>query len=342
MLRYDAMMPHKLHPVSRKIDVDISGILLGSQNVRTNRISQETFSEPAFGKENSDDAQEDLVGQFGWISFNFVAVCTLIAFFSIVFIRDSFEYSRRSAHLPADASDLKPEFRLATSPTFDLARSERVPAVELDQTPTSLSEQAPFQFNHGGEFSLPSSLRPEQSVAALSNNNGSVADRISTNTSTATASGSSGPSRASRTPPSTTETAGAGEQSRSTRSTKGRVIRQSLKSPSSTRRAVAAGRHSGQKTIAGHSIRQNLSSIGTRAGHNHTGFAKTNASSVMSMQSLGTGAGMRQIHGATNLMHMEGGLLGQPGLGAGLGGVTGNGLGGGSAAGNRGAGRVAK
>src|ERR1043166_3278480 len=174
------MMPHKLHPVSRKIDVDISGILLGSQNVRTNRISQETFSEPAlgkeschdaqedlefsepaFGKENSHDAQEDLVGQFGWISLNFVAVCTLIAFFSIVFIRDSFEYSRRSAHLPADASDLKPEFRLATSPTFDLARSQLVPAVELDQTPTSLSEQAPFQFNHGGEFSLPSSLRPE-------------------------------------------------------------------------------------------------------------------------------------------------------------------------------------
>ena len=53
---------------------------------------------------------------------------------------------------------------------------------------------------------------------------------------------------------------------------------------------------------------------------------------LMSMHSLGAGS-VRQTHPAMNPMHMEGGLLAQPGIGAGLGGISGNGLGGGGSRG---------
>jgi len=54
----------------------------------------------------------------------------------------------------------------------------------------------------------------------------------------------------------------------------------------------------------------------------------------MSMHSMGQGSALPQSRGAMNPMRMESGMLAQPSIGAGLGGLSGNGLGGG--AGNHG------
>ncbi|HST31214.1 MAG TPA: hypothetical protein VLK27_10300 [Chthoniobacterales bacterium] len=90
--------------------------------------------------------------------------------------------------------------------------------------------------------------------------------------------------------------------------------------------------------------RQNLGDL-SRTSHSGQGHpAKiqiANNPSLMSMHSVGDGIGLRQTHGATNLMRMESGMLAQPGIGAGLGGVSGNGLGGGGGP-NHGGNRTAK
>ena len=350
MLQFDLMQPHTPSPTSRKIDVDISDILLGPGTFRSGEISQEA----AFGGAAPDQAEssprwrEDRVGPFGWISLNFVVVCTLIAVFCTIFIRDTFEYSRRNAHLPADAADLKPEFRSSTSPSVSLEAPRVAPGPELNRRQTALPEQSTLFPNQNREIVNPSQFRPDQPATPLPNNVGSVAGRNSINNSTATSSETSTPSRASRTTTSTSESSSSGEQSSSNHSTVRRTIRQPRKSISSTRKTISSRRQnmhtSGGTRSALHSARQNQNNLTFGSRHGQISAQKTQMGStgnLMSMHSLGAGSAVRQTHGALNPMHMEGGLLAQPGIGAGLGGISGHGLGGGGG-GNHGGARVAK
>ena len=343
MLQLDFMQPHKPNPTARKIDVDISGILLGPDTFRTSEISQEA----AFGcavpsqAELSPDRREDHVGPFGWISLNFVAGCTLIAIFSTIFIRDTFEYSRRNAHLPADVSDLKPESHSSAAPGFSLEPSRIAQAAQLDRRQIGLPEKATLNPNQNREIASPPQFSAGQPVAALPNNTGTVADRTSTNNSTATSSETSTPSRATRTTSSSETSNPSGEQTSSRESSTRRAIRQSGKS--TTSRATISSRRRSMHVLGAagsvrHSQRQTQNSLTFGSRHGQVNAQKTPAN-LMSMHSLGAGSAVRQIHGTMNPMHMEGGLLAQPGIGAGLGGISGNGLGGG---GSRGGARVAK
>jgi hypothetical protein len=64
----------------------------------------------------------------------------------------------------------------------------------------------------------------------------------------------------------------------------------------------------------------------SRTGSAHTQTAA--APNVMSMHSMGQGSVLTQSRGAMNPMRMESGMLAQPAIGAGLGGLSGNNLGG--------------
>src|SRR5689334_14000926 len=142
MLRFDSMTPHNPQPSPRKIDVDISEILLGPKRVRTDATSQAAVLQRS--ELNHDDHVVERainVGPFAWMNLNFVAVCSLIAVFSTIFIRDGFEYSRRNAHLPADVCDLKPEFHAATPQTLGLEPWRIASTLQLDSRRATISQQ---------------------------------------------------------------------------------------------------------------------------------------------------------------------------------------------------------
>jgi len=344
------MKPHKTNPISRKIDVDISSILLGPGNIRTTELSDNPVSTSPKPAVSFVGPAKSGIGPFGWININFVAVSGLIALFCAILIQDNFEYSRRSAHLPPDASDLKPEFNPASSQRFTLEPSRVVSAVQLDlarqnaEESVTYSNQAPF-------LSSPSQFRADQALGSFANNSG-LADRALTSSSSAVSSESSGPARLSRTTSSSAENAGGAEQTSSSHSSMRKATRLPRRSMSSSRASTPSNqrtiRHSLANGLRGsaaaksglRATRENLTSmtIGNRHGRSITAKTQiTTTGSLMSMHSLGAGVGIKQSHGAMNPMRMESGMLAQPGIGAGLGGVSGNGLGGGggSQAGNR-------
>lgn len=344
MLQIQSMKPHKPHPISRKIDADISGIVLGPENVRTSEISKETVFARALSKqtEPSPRLPGNRVGPFGWITLNFVAVCGLIAVFCTLLIRDSFEYSRRQAHLPPDAADLRPEFHSTILQGFSLEPSRLPAGLQLNHGQVRLPED-----RQDRTFAVPRQVRTAQPLTSLPNNNTGLADRTSSS-SKSVSSDTAAPASVSRATSSTSGSSSSGESSSSGRSTTGRAIRTSRASTISTRKAISSHRksiyHAGTARSDLRSARQNPNGTAIGNWHAQTGLAQAKVAtpgSVMSMHALGAGSAVRQIHGATNPMRMEGGLLAQPGIGAGLGGATCNGLGGGGG-GNRGGNRVAK
>ena len=343
MLRFNSMTPHNPQPSRRKIDVDLSEILLGPKTVRTDAANQTAVLQRSYPNQGDHVVERSInVGPFAWMNLNFVAVCGLIAVFSTIFIRDGFEYSRRSAHLPADVSDLKPEFHATTSQTLDLKPSRMASTLQLNGRQASTSQQAILYPSEGRQFQMPPNFSGNQPVTSLPSNNTGLAGRSSAATPSRGVNSESAPagglSRATRSAPGSSTSA---DSSGPSRSTKGRTIRQSRKSTMSVRAATTSRRQNLHNSAAArsalHSAQQNQTStkIGAGSGHSTLQSKSVMQGNLMSMHSLGAGATTGQSHRAINPMRMEGGLLAQPGIGAGLGGVAGNGLGGGHRAGGR-------
>jgi hypothetical protein len=359
MLHIAWMKPHKPNPVSRRIDVDISGILIRPENLRLTEISHDLDLGSTFLKQTdcSLGPRESRIGPFGWLNINFVVVSGLIALFCTNFIRDTFEYSRRRAHLPADASDLRAQFRSTTSQGFSLEPARLAAAVQLDYSKLSSPEEKPASIKESPAPSTLPQFRTDQILAPLPNNGG-LADRTSTGNPNATNSESAAPARLSRatsTSSSAESSSSSGEQTGSKHSSLRTVTRHSRKSMTSARTTISSHRQSVRRSVANsfrisgaaksaqHATRQNINSMTVGSHHGQSHAAKTQigaAPGLMSMHSLGNGVGLRQSHGAMNPMRMESGMLAQPAVGAGLGGVSGNGLGG--SGGNHGGNRVAK
>lgn len=335
------MEPHKPNPTSRKIEVDISGILLGPENVRTSEISGQGLFQEDFSNQADPSIEPHVIrlGRSGWMNFNFIAVCCLIAVFSTIFIRHDFEHSRRNAHLPADASDLKPDFHSITSQSL-LQPSRLASAVQLDSRINS-----PDQVFHGSP-KLGSQTRQDfpatsESPTSMLSNPAGFADRTSSTGTSRSVSSESGPaggvSRATSSAPGRSSSA---EAASGSRSATGRTIRRSSRSTISARKGISSRRQSLRNTATRSAFQSTTHHGNTvKVGVHQSSILQAKAAThgdLMSMHSLGGGARAGQIPAATNSMRMEGGLLAQPGIGAGLGG-----LGGGGGA-HRGGGRVAK
>ena len=343
------MKPHKPSPVPRKIDFDISEILLPTENIRPAELSDYAAGTLPSFTDSRLDSRGTRLSSLAWTNINFVAVSSLIALFSTLLIRDNFEYSRRQAHLPSDAADLKPEFNSTGPDGFSLEPSRRATAVQLDRPSSKLEDGVPYQ-GHEPMFPAPAQhFRPDQTLGSLPNNS-SLADRTIANNSSSLSSDNSGPARLSRTTTSSAENASGGAQSSSNHSTMRRSTRYSRRSTVSSRAVISdhrqnirhpvvnSLRHSGVAKSGLQANRQNLNGMTVGNHHGQASAVKPQisaAQSLMSMHSLGTGNAI--THGATNPMHMESGMLAQPGIGLGLGGITGNALGGGGGAhaGNR-------
>ena len=348
------MKPHKPSPVPRKIDVDISEILLPPGNIRPAELSDdrpETFPKQA---DRRPESRGNRVSPSTWMNINFVAVSSLIALFGALLVRDSFEYSRRQAHLPPDAADLKPEFNTTRPYLLSLEPSRLAAAAQLAPSSSKLEDGVSPQNQEPIIPEPAQQFRPAQ-TSGPSPNNSSLADRTTANNSSSVSSDNSGPARLSRTTTSSAENASEGAQSGSNHSTMRRSTRYSRHSTASSRAAISNHRqnirhplvnnlrNSGGAKSTLQAGRQNLNGISMGNRRGQAGAAHTQISAaqgLMSMHGLGAGNAARITHGAMNPMYMESGMLAQPGIGAGLGGITGNGLGGGGGA--HGGNRVAK
>ena len=341
------MSPHKPHPPSRKIEVDLSGILIRPERLPT-EVSHELESGTACIRHAdwSIDPRDTGIGPSGWTNINFVAVSCLIALFCTVFIRDNFEYSRRAAHLPNDAADLRPGFNSTTAPGFDLEPSRLGADVQLDQTKMKRIKENAAYSNQSPAVStfLPFS---EDQALTLSRNTG-IADRASGDNSNSARSGGSGPGIRSRTTSSNSESTSGRDQTASDRSSMRRLARHTRKSTISSQTKGSSNRQSFRRSLsqgvgnlgvgksAHQATRQSVNDLKSGNHNGQSSASKTQIAvdrTVMSMQSMKGGMDLGQSHGAMNPMRMESGMLAQPAVGAGLGGINGNGFGG---AGNHG------
>jgi hypothetical protein len=336
------MTPQVANPNSRKIEVDLSAILVGRKETGPIQMSQAPDCAVSTVSVRSVDRREMGIGSFGWTNINFVAVCVVVAMFCVLFIRDSFEYSRRPVHLAADASDFKPQFSSIMSPDFSSESSARDATIQSGGSKTSWLVEKSELSNRSEEWSSSPQFRQDPTLASAPNSNRPVTESPSNFRSVSSSTDSqAGPSRTS---------ASSTESFRSS-STEGRTTSTRLSTQRLT--SVAGSRHNLRRSLANavrnpavhnsvpHAARQNAVSLSTNAHIEQSRSAKTpiaNGPGLMSMHTLGS-SGVGQIHGPVNSMRMEGGMLAQPGIGAGLGGISNNGLGGG---GIRGGNRVAK
>ena len=335
------------NPVCRKIEVDLSAILVRPQKLDP-RIGDALESGGTFSKPTdwAIDPAENRISPSGWTNINFVAVSCLIAFFCTVFIHENFEYSRRTAHLPNDA-DLRPEFNSTALRGFDLEPSRLGTDVQLDQTKMNRIKENAAYSNQSPAVStfLP---HGEGQPLALSRNTSGIADRASGDNSSSARSDSAGPGIRSRTTSSASETASSGKQATSDHSSVRKLSRNLRRSILSSRTSISNNRQSSRHSLvnrvgnlgvgksAPQATRQTVSGLKFGSYKAPSNVSKTQTAAdrtVMSMHSMQGGMVLGQSHGAVNPMRMESGMLAQP-AGAGLGGINGNGLGGG---GNHGA-----
>ena len=296
------------NPVCRKIEVDLSGILIRPQKldpgVGDALESGGTFSKPT---DSAIDPAETRISPSGWTNINFLAVSCLIAFFCTVFIQESFEYSRRIAHLPSDAADLRPVFSSTTSRGFDLEPSRLETDVQLDQTKMNRIKENAAYSDQGPAVStfLPHS---EGQALALSRNTSGIADRASGANSSSARSDSAGPGVRSRTTSSGSESASSGEQTASDRPSMRRLARHSRKATISSQTRVSSNRQSARRSLVNRvanlgvgkstqqTTRQTVSGLkfGNHNGPSNVSKTQTAADrTVMSMHSMGGGHGPR-------------------------------------------------
>jgi hypothetical protein len=345
MLQNWLEVAHMPNPVCRKVEVDLSGILVRPQKLDLGVGDAleygGTFSKPT---DWAIDPTATRISPSGWININFFAVSCLIAFFCTVFIHENFEYSRRIAHLPSDAADLRPVFNSTTSRELDLEPSRLGTDVQLDQTKMNrIKENAAYSNQSPAvSTSLPHS---EGQALALSRNTSGIADGASGDNSSSARSDNAGPGIRSRTTSSNSESASSGERTTSDHSSVRQFSRNLRRSILSSRTRIStSSRQSARRSLVNRvanlgvgkstqqTTRQTVSGLKFGNHNGQSNASKTQAAAdrtVMSMHSMQGGMGLGQSHGAMNPMRMESGMLAQPAMGAGLGGISGNGLGGG-------------
>ncbi len=340
MLQISRMSPHTRNPSPRRIEVDLSAILVPRVTPGPGEVIHPPVPEnsPHQRTGRSIDSDDTGIGPSGWSNINFVAVSSLVALFCAVFVSDNFEYARRRAHLKDDVVYQRRDLDSTTAESFALDPAQLVSRMELDHDKMGgISEQEPVS---DPSPALPT-LQParELQTFASSPNIGRVGESVSTGNSSSAHSETAGGESASRATSSKSTSANGSTRSVSVRSSVARstphsrrlsgvqLPRHSLangcgkpgvgKSVSQTSRPTISGLKSNDQQS-----RLTTSQTQTVAGRN-----------VMSMHSMGQASVVTQSRGAMNPMRMESGMLAQPSMGAGLGGLGGNGLGG---AGNHG------
>jgi hypothetical protein len=324
------MSPHKPDPPSRKVEVDLSGILIRPEGLERGALENNTESAnsvPVAWKHWAIGERQPRISSSGWVNILFAIGSCLVGFYCTVFMIDSFEHSHRRAHPPAEVAYRRPEPNATTSKGFRLDASRSAPAIQLDQTKINLSDHAIADSNQTPTLSTPQPFRDNQRFALSPNVSG---DGAFTNDPTSARSSGAGPDRMSQETSSSAETKNDNE----------RVTRKQSRTRSITRHPRASILSSRIKVSNCRQIfRSSLNnSQPTRTGlksgdHNGQGRSALTQSpsgrSPMSMHATARGIATMQNDAPMNCMRMQNGMIAQPAAGAGLGGLSGAGLGGG-------------
>src|SRR6266404_4249518 len=350
MLQIGWMQPHEPNPTPRKIEVDLSAILIRPRKPESTEVGQRSESETIFHKpiDPSIDANDMRIGPFTWTNINFVVGSCLIALLCTVFFSDNFEYARRRAHLKDDVVYPRPELDSTRTGGLSLEPAQLVSDLQLDHAKIPGVNEKGADINPNPGLSTRQPTRELQTLAS-SPNLSRIADSAPASNSSSASSDSGARNSVSQATSSTSMSSSRGGRSISGRSSTTKLTRHSgTSSVSSRTRSVrdgqslrrsfanrAGGRGPGKslsqitrQTISGVKLNNHQSRIG--AVQTQTAAARN----IMSMHSTGQGSALTQSRGAMNPIRMESGMLAQPSIGAGLGGLSGNGLGGG--AGNHG------
>ena len=288
------MSPHKPDPPSRKVEVDLSGILIRPEGLERSAFENNTGSAnivPATWKHWAIGERQPRISSSGFY-------CT----FSII---DSFEHSHRRAHPPAEVAYRRPEPNATTSQRFRLAASRSTLPIQLDQTKISLSDQDIANSNHTPTPSTPQPFRDNQRFALLPNVSGPGAF---TNNPISAQSSSTAPGRMSQETSSSAETANNHERVTPKQSLARIITTHPRTSMLSSRIKISNDRQS---------FRSSPKQI-------------PSGRSPMSMHATARGIAAMQSSAPMNCMRMQNGMIAQPAAGIGLGGLNGAGLGGGS------------
>jgi len=335
MLQIGRMSPHKPHSLSRKIEVDLSAILIRPETSRSTATTHPVEPENTFHKQNdrSVHSHDGRIGPSGWININFVVGSCLVALFCAIFVSDNFEFSRRKAHLKDDVVYARPELDSTAGSGFSLEPAQLVSGIQLDHPKVTGFNEKAADLNPSP---VGSTLQPTHEFQNLGSSPNISRNADSSSASNSSSAGSDGVGResVSRAASSKSTSASGSGRAVSVRSTMTRSIRhsRSLINAQVSRHSLA---NRFGKTGVGRSMSQTtrptISGLKFNNQQSRPGAAQIQTAAspkLMSMHSMGQGSVLTQGRGAMNPMRMESGMLAQPVIGAGLGGVSGNGLGG--------------
>jgi hypothetical protein len=320
VLQIHWMLPHKPDPPSRKVEVDVSGILIRPKGLDRSALENNTESAntvPAAWTQWAIGERQPRISSSGWVNVLFAIGSCLIGFYFTVSIIDSFEHSHRRAHPPAEVAYRRPGPNATTSQGFRLAASRSTLPIQLDQTKINLSARDIADSNHTPTLSTPQPYRDNQRFALSPNVSGSGAF---TNNATSAQSSGAALGRMSQ------ETSSSAE----TENDKERITPKQSRTPMlSSRIKVSNGRQSFQ--LSPNNSRPTRT--GLKSGDNNgqgRGVLTQSPSgrSPMSMHATARGIAAMQNNAPMNCMRMQNGMIAQPAAGIGLGGLNGAGGGG--------------
>jgi len=193
VLQLTWMLPHKSDPKRRKVDVDLSAILIRSDEYSRAALSDNAPFTSAYSSRQRDwwpiDYSRLRIGWSGWVNIIFVSVACLIGFFCAPFVFNSPEYSRLLRHgfeeVPyarVDLSEITSHQIASNRSSFDVPRSIQLKMNPPEQRTPQLDGN-PGSFGHTGDFpSLQTGDRIADSGSSLLHSTGFASANASENT----------------------------------------------------------------------------------------------------------------------------------------------------------------
>jgi hypothetical protein len=310
------MSPHKPDPNARKVEVDLSEILIRPEALERLGPGSSAKSSNALPVQWKDSLTNEnpRIGSVGWTNIVFAIGSGLVGVFCTLSVFENFEHDRRLAHPPAYAIYARPELGAATPQHFTLQTLRAPTTAKLGESKVNSLDEKTISQNQSPMSSISSPLR-ESTNSPLLQNSGRATNNASNNIS-----GPAHSTGAPSMPEESASTARSGnDTSRSEQSRARNIRRHAQRLISSSSRQTRRQTGSALK-IDHHTEQQRVGAMQTASARNAPGnFKQSMGSNVASMQS---GAGL-------NCMHMQHGIIAQPVLGSGLGGLNSGGLGGG-------------
>lgn len=320
------MSPHKPDPIVRKVDVDLSAILIRSEEL--DRLGAKYEHElpdisSGAGRDSLESCRLASITSSEWASITFAIGACLIGIVCTLWTVDDWDQVTQLAYPAPDAIYVRPQLRAETSARVVSQRPPLPARMQLTEPETSTFKETTDSLEQARPLWGFSPAIENNSSPLLSNNTSSAS-------SPSTPGKSTGPSRASMSGNDGSKMEG-GNGARRVTSKGSRVAslsRHTGRPTTSSTKPSRARQRLGSRTISA-SRQSKISKSPRHTTHASTRHA-TSARTAMSMHSERNGASMLQNRAGSSSMRMQHGMGGQSSAIGGLnGGLNGAGLGGG-------------